>query len=192
MHCPRLEDSTKNGLSSTAPFFDLLKMGQGHDRFFSSCWSKPETSSKISDDLFFGSTPDIRGKLATFFWAMTFFFGEHLRIVVSIVNWLVQTGWIAPLGLPCAQGCEVWTILPLLSWLMIIAFLLLSSYLHNLNCRNVCPAAYSQNLSHRLHKRPASETLWKATLPFIYLWTQITYLGCEPIVGLCRVPLHSK
>ena len=29
-------------------------MGQGHDRFFSSCWNKPETSRKISDDLFLG------------------------------------------------------------------------------------------------------------------------------------------
>ena len=43
-------------------------------------------------------------------------------------------------------------------WLMTIAFLLLSFYLHKLNCRNTCHVAYLQNLSHRLHKRPASET----------------------------------
>ena len=46
--------------------------------FFSSCWSKPETSRKVSDDLFFGSTPDIREKFAIFFWSDGLFFWRTL------------------------------------------------------------------------------------------------------------------
>ena len=47
--CPRLEDST---------FFDLLKMGHGHDLLFTLLWKTAESSGKTCEDLFFMRSPE--------------------------------------------------------------------------------------------------------------------------------------
>ena len=67
--------------SRTALFFDLLKMGQGHDHFCFLSRSTPETSRNIYEDLFSLENARIFAENLRFFCAKTFFFGEHLRVV---------------------------------------------------------------------------------------------------------------
>ena len=100
--------------SRTALFFNLLKMGQGHDHIYFSLWSSPETQRKLYENLsfFFWRTPKVLRKFALFsgkdlfpffFWgggaeenasifekicdvfARRPFFAKHLR-VVSLVH----------------------------------------------------------------------------------------------------------
>ena len=59
----------------TALIFESLKMGHGHDLFFTLPWKTPETSVKICKHLFFG------GRLEHFFEDLFLFFGEHLRLM---------------------------------------------------------------------------------------------------------------
>ena len=67
MSCPRLEDST---------FFDLLKIGNGHELLFTLPWKTVEASRKICEDLFlvFWKTPDFLRKISFSSLAKTFFF----------------------------------------------------------------------------------------------------------------------
>ena len=75
MSFPQLEDST---------FFDLLKMGNGHDRLSTLTWKTAETSQKISEDLFFFGERLILCRKAASPRAKTFFFFFPLEVARRI------------------------------------------------------------------------------------------------------------
>ena len=70
----------------TALFFDLLKIGQGHNLFFLSLKFHKKFAIFCAKTFFFWRTPEILQKMCNYFARRPFFFVKHLRVLSLVLG----------------------------------------------------------------------------------------------------------